>query len=158
MTRYSLDLAKISYKRSITKRSFKKFTKEKWNEALAREDWLDIEESEDVNAMVKIFTENINRALDVVAPIKTFTIRSNHRFGISENTKEVMKKRDKTRNSIQKAAGSEKQILIQQYKTLRNKVTGLIRKENIDHNNNRISEAKKSRLARFLWCVCIVTK
>ena len=38
--RYSLNLAKVTYKRSLTKRSFKKFTKEVWNEALEQEDWV----------------------------------------------------------------------------------------------------------------------
>ena len=97
-----------------------------------------------------MFTENINRALDSVAPVKTFTIRSNHKFGLSDSTKELMKKRDTTRKSIQSATGTEKQVLVQQYKTLRNKVTGKIRKENIDYNNNRIEEANNER---ELWNV-----
>ena len=113
-------------------------------------DWLDVEECEDVNEMVTIFTENINRALDSVAPVKTFTIRSNHKFGLSDSTKELMKKRGKTRFDIQKASGREKKVLLQKYKTLRNKVTGKIRKEHIDYNNNRIEEADNER---ELWNV-----
>ena len=143
--RYSLNLAKVTYKRSLTKRSFKKFTKEVWNEALEQEDWMEVDDCEDVNEMVKLFTEKVNRALDKVAPVKTFTVRSNHRFGLSESTKELMKKRDKTRCSIQAAAGKEKQVLLQQYKKLRNRVTGRIRKENIEYNDKRIVEACNER-------------
>ena len=51
---------------------------------------------------------------------------------------------------IQRASGNEKHTLMQQYKTLRNKVTGKIRKENIDFNNNRIEEANNER---ELWNV-----
>ena len=148
--KYSLNLTKVSYKRSLTKRSFKNFTKEGWNEALEQEDWLDVEDCEDVNEMVRLFTDKVNRALDRVAPVKTFTIRSNHRFGLSDSTKELMKKRDKTRRSIQASSGKEKQVLLQQYKALRNKMTGQIRKENIDYNNNRIEEANSER---ELWNV-----
>ena len=56
-----------------------------------------------------------------------------------------MKKRDKTRRSIQAAAGKEKQVLLQQYKKLRNRVTGRIRKENIEYNDKRIVEACNER-------------
>jgi hypothetical protein len=140
----------VRYKRSVTKRSFKNFTKETWNEALDQEDWYDVEDCDDVNEMVEVFAANINRALDKVAPIKDFTIRSNHRFGLSDSTKKLMKQRDKTRSMIQRASGNEKHTLMQQYKTLRNKVTGKIRKENIDFNNNRIEEANNER---ELWNV-----
>ena len=37
---------------------------------------------------------------------------------------------------------SEKAVLMKKYKSLRNAVTNLIRKENIEHNNNRVEEAK----------------
>ena len=96
------------------------------------------------------FHNNINRALDSVAPVKKLSIRSNHRFGLSDSTKQLMKKRDSTRHSIQQATGVEKQVWLQQYKTLRNKVTAKIRKENIDHNNNRIEEANNEK---ELWNV-----
>ena len=148
--KYNMDTKKTSHKKSITKRSFKNFTKERWNEALEEEDWLDVEECEEVDEMVSIFTKNVTRALDKVAPVKKFTIISNYRFGLSEETKELMKKRDRTRKAVQGATGDEKKVLLQQYKTLRNNVTGKIRKENIDYNNNRIEEAKNER---ELWSV-----
>ena len=51
---------------------------------------------------------------------------------------------------IQRASGNEKQTLMQQYKILKNNMTGKIRKENIDFNNNRIEEANNER---ELWNV-----
>ena len=78
---------------SVTKRSYKNFTKELWNNCLAQEDWLDVTECEEVNDMVEVFNQNIKNALDKAAPLKTFKIRSNYRFGLSENTKELMKNR-----------------------------------------------------------------
>ena len=47
--------------------------------------------------MVDIFTENINLGLDEVAPYKTFTIKSNYKFGLSTETNLLMKQRDETR-------------------------------------------------------------
>ena len=52
-----------------------------------------------------------------------------------------MRKRDSTRNAIKSADGGEKVVLLQKYRTLRNKVTSQIRRENIDFNNNRIEAA-----------------
>ena len=138
---YELDLKKLIYNHSVTKRSFKNFNKEVWNSALAEQDWLDVEECNGVHQMVNIFDRNIQAALDKVAPVKTFKIRSNHRFGLSDETKELMRKRDQTRKSISRASTQEKGVLLRQYKALRNRVTNKIRKDNIDYNNNRIEEA-----------------
>ena len=74
MVSYNLDTKKVWYKRSITKRSFKNFTKEKWNASLAKQDWLDVEDYTDVDLMVGDFNEKIEKALDLVAPVRTFKI------------------------------------------------------------------------------------
>ena len=107
MVSYNLDKNKVQFTHSVTKRSFKNFTKEAWNDSLAKQDWMDVEDFANVDLMVKDFNEKIKLALDVVAPIKTFKIRSNHRFGLSEDTKAQMKKRDQTREAINKASPQE---------------------------------------------------
>ena len=56
-----------------------------------------------------------------------------------------MKKRDKTRNEIGKASQQEKTILIKQYKSLRNRVTNQLRKEQVEYNSKRIEEANLDR-------------
>ena len=100
--------------------------------------------------MVGDFNEKIKKALDLVVPVRTFKIRSNHKFGLSDETKEQMRKRDQTRESINKSSPKEKVVLLQQYKKLRNKVTSMIRKEIIDYNNNRIEQANNEK---ELWNV-----
>ena len=50
--------------------------------------------------MVEIFNKNIEEALDEVAPVKTFIIRSQYKFGLSDDTKKLMHDRDVTRGSI----------------------------------------------------------
>ena len=93
-------LDKSKFKRKITKRSMKNFSVASWNQCLANKDWSKIDDCTDVNEMVSIFTEKINETLDEVTPIKTFTIKSNYKFGLSENTKKLMQERDCTRKLL----------------------------------------------------------
>ena len=109
--------------------------------------------------MVDVFQRNIEDALNDVAPVKSFTIKSNYKFGISDETKKVMHERDVIRRRISTANSvSEKAILQAKYKALRNKVTRNIRQENIDFNNNRVneagSEAELWKIARYLLKQC----
>ena len=85
-----------------------------------------IEKCVDLDEKVKIFTENINTALDEIAPFKTFKIRSSYKFGLSDKTKELMKLRDLVRNKISSCKGNEKVVLNQKYKALRNQVNNLL--------------------------------
>ena len=80
---------KSKFKQKVTKRSFKNFTTEAWNESLARKDWSKIQSLNSVDDIVEVFQKNIEEALNDVAPVKTFIIRSNYRFGLSDETKKV---------------------------------------------------------------------
>ena len=68
-----------------------------WNEALNRKDWSLLDNTKNVNEAVKIYSTLMKEALDEVAPIKNFKVRSNYIFGISEATKSLMDKRDLAR-------------------------------------------------------------
>ena len=108
-TNHSSDKSK--FKRKVTKRSFKKFTIEIWNACLANKNWSLIEVCSDVNEKVKLFSQYIEETLDEVAPIKTFSIRSQYRFGLTDKTKEIMHARDVTRGQIKNACSlSEKSL------------------------------------------------
>ena len=130
-----------NYKRKIVKRKMKNFTDSLWNESLMKRDWSRIQKTDDLDEKVELFTSLINESLDEVAPYGTFTIRSNYKFGLSELTKEMMKKRDAAREKIKNSIGNEKQLWNVKYKKLRNSVTSCIRKDTIDFNNNRIDNA-----------------
>ena len=97
-----------------------------------------MEDCNSVDKMVAIFTHKINETLDEVAPFKTFVVKSNYRFGISPETKNLMKNRDDTRAQIKSASPSEKLILLAKYKKLRNLINCRIRKETIAHNEKRV--------------------
>ena len=133
---------RMAYTKKIVKRSFKNFTNTKWNEALEKKDWSKIKHSRNLDEMVVIFTELSNEALDEVAPYKEFTVRSKHRFGLSEETKLLMEKRNEARLAVSKVNGNQKVIWLQKYKKLRNQVNNKIRKDTVDFNNKRVDEAK----------------
>ena len=123
----------------------KNFSKSNWNTVLRKQDWNSVEESEDLNTKVKLFTTFIDAAMDEIAPIKTFTVKSNYRFGLSENIKKLMKQRDVTRSNISKANNQQKTVLMKKYKILRNKTTASIRKDSLNHNQDRIDNAKNEK-------------
>ena len=45
-----------------------------------------IEECEDLNRKVELFSNLIEEALNEAAPLKTFTVKTHHKFGLSEKT------------------------------------------------------------------------
>jgi hypothetical protein len=96
----------------------------------------------ELDEMVEKFELQINKALDEVAPFKSFTVKSQYKFGISDVTKLMLQKRDQTRSMIKMAAGNQKQEWYIKYKKMRNMVNNSIRKEYGGFNNKIIDEAK----------------
>ena len=92
--------------------------------------------------MVEIYTKFNTQALDMRAPFKTFKIKSHYKFGISNETKDLMSKRDNARLLMKTASKSERIILHAQYKKLRNCVNKKVRLENIVFNDKRVSESR----------------
>ena len=78
LTSLNIDIKKdgSKFKRKVTKRSLKNFSVQAWNESLTKKNWVIINECTEVDDMVEIFNKNIEDALDEVAPVKTFSIRS----------------------------------------------------------------------------------
>ena len=74
-------------------------------------DWASVEKEQDINVMVTKFQTLINQPLDEVAPIKTFKIKSQYRYGIYDSTKQLMKSRGNARQQIHKASTKSKLIL-----------------------------------------------
>ena len=83
----------------------------------------------------------IEEALNICAPIKTFKVRENHKFGISEATKNLIKERDSTRAKIKSVSPSEKIFLHEKYKRLRNRINSMLKNDTIKYNNERVKKA-----------------
>ena len=105
--------------------------------------------------MVEKFTNLITEALDEVAPIESFTVKSRYKFGISEQTKLLMSKRDKTRMSMKQESREQKKILMTRYKKLRNQVNNVI---NYPLKLWKKSETKDSRTTRSTTSAGKLTK
>ena len=88
----------------------KNFTNQAWNDALIKQDWTPIYNEKCVNKKAEIFTKLITQSLNEVAPFGTITIRSNYKFGLSDETKVLMKKREAARLKIKLTNGNEKQV------------------------------------------------
>ena len=76
---------------------------------------------------------------------KNFKVKSMYKYGLSDNTKNLMKKRDSARNSFSKADVKEKPILQEQYRKLRNLVNFRVRKVNVERNEERIIDANNEQ-------------
>ena len=145
LTKINLNMEKCCYIRKISKRSFKNYTIDNWSDSLREQPWSQITSENDIEKKTDLLAKFMNAALDEVAPVKTFTVKSNYKFGISNETKEIMKKRDSTRAKIPKVSTNEKLILLAKYKKLRNLVNARIRKESVEFNNKRIEKANSEK-------------
>jgi hypothetical protein len=132
---------KNSYKKKITKRSLKIFSDDKWNEILNKKDWSKLDDTQNLDDMVVAFTNMVTESLDEIAPIKSFMVKSKYIFGLSQETKDLMKQRDNARKQLSLVSKEQREIWLSKYKKLRNLVNCKVRQESRDYNNNRIDKA-----------------
>jgi hypothetical protein len=119
----------------------KNFTQSKWIQSLVETEWEKLGETEDVNVMAECFNANVTKALDICAPLKTITVHSKHKFGLSENTKALMSERDNIRKKMYKYSSSERKVFHLKYRKLRNAATNQSRKDTKLYNEERIEKA-----------------
>jgi hypothetical protein len=88
----------------------KNFTQSNWIQSLVETEWEKLGETEDVNEMAECFNANVTKTLDICVPLKTITIHSHHKFGLSENTKAIMSERDNIIKKMYKFFSSERKV------------------------------------------------
>ena len=140
----------------VTKRSFKNFDEQEFVERIKKTSWLDIYLTTDVDEAVQKFTNKVNIILDELAPIKTFQTSSKYCPWLSEETKELIKKR----NTAQKLLSENKNDdNLKEFKKLRNKVTSNLRNDKINWQKNKLSSCNndcgklwKNILGWLNWC------
>ncbi len=130
-------------KKKIIKRSMKNFTQSNWIQSLVETEWEKLGETEDVNAMAECFNVNVTKAkaLYICAPLKTITVHSQPKFGLSENTKALMSERDNIRKKMYKYSSSERKVFHLKYRKLINAATNQSRKDTKLYNEERIEKA-----------------
>ena len=85
--------------------------------------------TEDMNEMIGAMEVFIAQSLDKLAPIKNFKISNNYRHGLSDETKCLLIERDRMRILAGKSTDPDRTIFYEQYRKLRNKCVGLVKKE-----------------------------
>ncbi len=119
----------------------KNFTQSNWIQCLVETEWEKLGETEEVNAMAERFNANAKKALDICAPLKTITVDSQYKFGLSEKTKALMSKRDYIRKKMYKYSSSERKVFHLRYRKLRNAATNQSRKDTKLNNEEIIGKA-----------------
>ena len=79
----------------IRKRSFKNFVSSDFISAVNQIRWLDIYLCNDSNSAVELLSNKITAILDIMAPMKTFQIRSNYNPWLSQETKNLIDERER---------------------------------------------------------------
>ena len=106
--------------------------------ALGLEDWSKIYDIDDPNHILDIILSNINSSLDKIAPLKMIKFRPDkQRLSLRKDTLSAMNERDWARKSGQKDL----------YKQLRNKVTKLVKRDQIQGVLSRLKRNPGSKSA-----------
>ena len=127
-------------------RIYKNYTKEKMLQTLNIPLLNQLLSSTDVNKVADSLTEEIVRALDIIAPICTTQIRTKYAPHLSQETKTLMTKRDKIKTEANMSKLPEK---IQEYKTIRNLTLKRQRADKLRWAENLIN--KKGNESKMLW-------
>ena len=124
-TRYSK--IQRSSTRYVKKRSYKKFDELKFLEEVKKTSWWDVYSSTDVNEAVQLFSSKFNK----MAPVKVFQTSSKYCPWLSDETKELIKERNKAQKILSENKTKEH---FEQFKRLRNQATKFVRCDKYNRN------------------------
>ena len=132
--------------RTIRKRSYKNFEPDKYIDDLANVDWTDVLACNDLDTATETFTRKIRYILNVHAPWIIFQQRKFFSPWITEETKQLMKERDKLKQkakdlALRDAEVSEEQLSAwEAFKKLRNRINNRKKQEEKNYKSSKISE------------------
>ena len=121
----------------ICKRSYKNFDPEAFSTEVQNVSWLDLYLSSDVEEAVGIFSTKITDILDVMAPVKTFQVRTKFAPCLFKQTVESMKERDQ----LHKVASETKERDDwNNFKHIRNRINNRLKYEEGHWQKARLDE------------------
>jgi hypothetical protein len=120
---------------SLKRRNFKAMTRQELEGALNITDWTKVYDIKEMDAVLKYIMAGIVSALNVIAPEKEIHVKKGPNLYLTRETLEAMKKRNV-------ATGKR-------YRSLRNKVSRLVRRDKQD--SNLLSLAKAKNDPKVLW-------
>ena len=139
---YSLKKEKFKpYK--VTKRDFKNVNWDKFNDDAELMPWENVLVVSNVNSKVTVLENLIQSILDKHAPYKTFTVtkKNSTPWNNNRDIQNLMDQRDDKKNSFNSTGNHD---FLNEYKTLRNKVTSLRRQEQIKMLNEKLNNNIKN--------------
>ena len=124
------------------KRSFKNFDPQVYRQKLENENWSDIFELSNVDLAYDFLESKVVGILDELCPLKTIQFRTECKSWLSDNTKEMMKICDSTRERARLSDESDTWKVYRSQRNLVNRLVNLDRKKHYDelytrHCNNK---------------------
>ena len=137
---------KFSKARITMKRSYKNFNPDLFLEEVRRISWWEVYSCEDVENATELFTNKLNNILNRMAPVKKIQVRSKYAPWMSKETKIKIRTRDCAQ---QRALESGRQEDWREYRSVRNSVNSILRREKINWQRSKIE--KFSEDSRSTW-------
>ena len=125
----------------LRKRSYKNFDHQLFVNAVKQISWLDLYLCEGVDEAVELFTEKITNILDVMAPMKTFQVRTKYAPWLSKETLEIIKERNEAQKVAAETKSRDDWV---RYKQIRNKVTNRLKYEESNWRQARFEACAKN--------------
>ena len=134
--------------RYCKKRSYKNFDEKLFLEEVYKISWWEVYSCTDVDQAVDIFTRRLTDILDRMAPVRKFQIRTKYAAWIKDDTKNKMKERDLAQ---QVASDSGLTADWDRYKSLRNRVTYLLKNDKYHWQQSKLQSCEETRDMGKLW-------
>ena len=99
--------------------------------------WWEFYSCENVESAAELFTNKLNNILNRMAPVKKFQVRSKYAPWLSDNTKQKIKTRDAAQ---EKASETDNAEDWKEYKSIRNSVNSILRKEKEAWQRSKLEE------------------
>ena len=126
---------------TVTRRDFRKFDLPSFQSAAEVANWENVYAVDDLNEKVTVLENTINGLLDTFAPYRTFKVtKPNSTPWLTPEIKQVMNKRDMFKHNFNLTGNKKFQ---ENYKELRNKVTGMMRLSQKNMFNETINSKVK---------------
>ena len=125
---------KIGAPSEIRKRTTKNFNIDLYRQKVADINWTSMYNSTSPSLTYGIFEEHLRTILDDIAPMKTYQLKNNYKPWVQEDTIKLMKYRDQARNSASISGDPAKW---NEYKTAKNKVNTLLKKDKENYLKNK---------------------
>ena len=143
-TRFSKSITRsVKY---VRKRCFKNFKPEKFIEKVRQISWFNVYMCQDPSKAVELLTKYLTSLLDNMAPIRTIQVRSRYAAWLSEETKDVLKRRNTAQATATRTKDQEDW---REYKNLRNQATARIRAEKKAWEKNKLDRAQHN--SNTIW-------